>query len=212
MNRRIYRTYSPVFAKGHIRDEIKLLINTYVNRYYGNCIDEYLPSPCSCIGSNKVSLYMNLVTYCELCDEMGCYMYDQRRNDYGRIFGYNIKIDNTLLPHVLLLREEDNMAREYCKNDVDSLDAFSYAIGHIDFGGRGAGKCARLCTPLPTKYIINDGAVILFWSDGDKTVVKRAKDDKNDPVKGFLWAYFIKHSKLSRTKANKYLRDLDKED
>ena len=62
---------------------------------------------------------------------------------------------------------------------------------------------------LPIKYIVNNGACILFWGDGTKSIVKRAKDDDNDVVKGFLWAYFEKHSGLSKTKANKYLRDVD---
>lgn len=97
------------------------------------------------------------------------------------------------------------MDREYCKNDVDSLDAYIYAFE----GMRGAGKSNKVLTPLPTKYILNQDACILFWSDGDKTIVKKAEDDMQDPVKGFLWAYFLKHSKLSRTKANKYLREID---
>lgn len=62
---------------------------------------------------------------------------------------------------------------------------------------------------LPKKIIVNYGAVILFWEDGTKTIVKRARGDRFDPVKGFLWAYFQKQSGLSKTKANKYLREID---
>ena len=72
--------------------------------------------------------------------------------------------------------------------------------------------CYPSNTKLPKRYIINDNAIILFWEDYTKTVVKRSKEDSFDPVKGFLWAYFQKHSGLSKTKANKYLCDLDKED
>ena len=61
---------------------------------------------------------------------------------------------------------------------------------------------------LPKKYIINKGATVLFWEDGTKTVVKRAKDDEYNKIMGFLWAYFQKTSGLSRTKANEYLRGL----
>lgn len=61
---------------------------------------------------------------------------------------------------------------------------------------------------LPERYIINDGATILFWKDGSKTVVKRSANDSFDPVKGFLWAYFQKHCGLSKTKANKYLWEI----
>ena len=61
---------------------------------------------------------------------------------------------------------------------------------------------------LPKRYIINDGAIVLFWNDGTKTIVKRAKDDTDDVVKGFLWAYFEKMSGMSKTQANKYLKDI----
>jgi len=61
---------------------------------------------------------------------------------------------------------------------------------------------------LPKKYIVNADAAILFWDDGEKTVVKRCEDDDTDVVKAFLWAYFLKHSGLSRTKANKYLKEV----
>lgn len=61
---------------------------------------------------------------------------------------------------------------------------------------------------LPVKYIINNGATILFWEDGTKTIVKRAKGDSDDVVKSFLWAYFEKTSRMSKTKANKYLKKI----
>ena len=61
---------------------------------------------------------------------------------------------------------------------------------------------------LPERYIINDGATILFWKNGSKTIVKRSDNDDFDPIKGFLWAYFQKHCGLSKTKANKYLQKI----
>lgn len=61
---------------------------------------------------------------------------------------------------------------------------------------------------LPKRYIINKGATILFWEDGTKTVVKRAKGDEYNKILGFLWAYFQKRSGLSKTKANEYIRNL----
>lgn len=64
-------------------------------------------------------------------------------------------------------------------------------------------------TSIPERYIVNKNAVILFWSDGSKTVVKRSKDDEQDAVKGFLWAYFEKNSGMSKTQANKYLRKVE---
>lgn len=61
---------------------------------------------------------------------------------------------------------------------------------------------------VPERYIINKNATIIFWKDGDKTVVKRTKDDDFNARLGFLTAYFQKHSGMSRTQANKYLSNL----
>lgn len=61
---------------------------------------------------------------------------------------------------------------------------------------------------LPERYIINKEAAILFWKDGTKTIVKRAEDDSFNPRIAFLTAYFQAHSGMSKTKANKYLKDL----
>ena len=65
---------------------------------------------------------------------------------------------------------------------------------------------------LPKKYIINKGATILFWNDGTKTIVKKAKHDEYNKRLGFLTAYFQKTSGLSKSKANKYLDSLVDED
>lgn len=48
------------------------------------------------------------------------------------------------------------------------------------------------------RYIINDGATIIFWSDGTKTISKRHKKDKFDKEIGFLFAYFYKKYKGSK--------------
>lgn len=61
---------------------------------------------------------------------------------------------------------------------------------------------------LPEKYIINKDATILFWNDNTKTIVKRAKDDNFDKRIGFLYAYFLKNSGLTRTQANKFINEL----
>lgn len=61
---------------------------------------------------------------------------------------------------------------------------------------------------LPDRYIINEDACVLFDSYGNKTVVKRCKEDESDPIKAFLWAYFLKNCGMSRTKANKYLENI----
>lgn len=61
---------------------------------------------------------------------------------------------------------------------------------------------------LPKKYIINKNAVILFWKDGTKTIIKRQSEDEYNKKLGFLIAYFQKNSGLSRNQANKYLDSL----
>lgn len=64
---------------------------------------------------------------------------------------------------------------------------------------------------LPERYIINDGATILFWKDGSKTVVKRAEDDEFNPRLAFLTAFFQHYCGMSKNKANKYLASLQVE-
>lgn len=61
---------------------------------------------------------------------------------------------------------------------------------------------------LPERYIINKNATILFWKDGEKTIIKRSKNDKFDKRLAFLTAYFQKHCGMSKNKANKYLDEL----
>lgn len=65
---------------------------------------------------------------------------------------------------------------------------------------------------IPSRYIINKNATILFWFDGSKTIVKRSKDDAYDKRLGFLTAYFQKHCGMSKNKANKYLDSLEEEE
>lgn len=64
---------------------------------------------------------------------------------------------------------------------------------------------------LPERYIINDGATILFWKDETKTVVKRASDDEFNPRLAFLTAFFQHYCGMSKNKANKYLASLQVE-
>lgn len=64
---------------------------------------------------------------------------------------------------------------------------------------------------LPERYIINDGATILFWKDGSKTVVKRASDDEFNPRLAYLTAFFQRYCGMSKNKANKYLASLEVE-
>ena len=47
------------------------------------------------------------------------------------------------------------------------------------------------------RYIINNGATILFWDDNTKSISKRHKDDPFDKELGFLFAYYYKKCGLS---------------
>lgn len=73
-------------------------------------------------------------------------------------------------------------------------------------------KPKTISVDLPERYIINDGATILFWKNGDKTIVKRAKDDEFNPRLAFLTAFFQRYSGMSKNKANKYLASLQVEE
>lgn len=141
-------------------------------------------------------LSMSYITYQDLLAEIENYRdvsieYDPLHREYGTVFGLPIKINNLLEPYRFIIMEEDKM----------QIDSNSITINdNIVFKRVGI---------LPKKYILNQDACILFWEDGTKTVVKRSKDDKQDPVKGFLWAYFQKYCGMSKTKANDYLREMD---
>lgn len=73
-------------------------------------------------------------------------------------------------------------------------------------------KKEKLKVPMPKKYIINHGATVLMWDDGDKTVVKRCEDDEFNKRLGFLTAFFQHYSGMSKNKANKFLAELEVED
>jgi hypothetical protein len=66
--------------------------------------------------------------------------------------------------------------------------------------------------PMPKKYIINHGATVLIWDNGEKTVVKRCADDEFNKRLGFLTAFFQHYSGMSKNKANKFLAELEVED
>ena len=93
----------------------------------------------------------------------------------------------------------------------DSIeDAMNYAVQVAGF--RPVKIQAVRAVPkinIPDRYIINEGATILFWQDGTKTIVKRNKEDEHNPRLAFLTAYFQKNSGLSKNKANKYLDSLE---
>lgn len=72
-------------------------------------------------------------------------------------------------------------------------------------------KKNKLKVSMPKKYIINHGATILIWEDGEKTVVKRCEDDEFNKRLGFLTAFFQHYCGMSKNKANKFLAELEVE-
>ena len=58
------------------------------------------------------------------------------------------------------------------------------------------------------RVVFNNPATIVFWSDNTKTVVKCMDIDNFNPEHGFLQAYYEKMNGDSRTKSNKFLKDL----
>lgn len=58
------------------------------------------------------------------------------------------------------------------------------------------------------RIVANKNATIVFWSDDTKTIVKRNKNQQNNHELAILYAYFIKHSNLSKTSAKKVIQAL----
>lgn len=61
---------------------------------------------------------------------------------------------------------------------------------------------------LPAKVIFNNPATILIWRNGDKTIVKTMKEDKYDPIVGFLMAYFKYKSGLNSNERERYFKEI----
>lgn len=182
MNKVICRHIEPYFGINHLIENIDELKRDWC-RIYG--------------GTRYCKLYMNNMTYQELKREIYNNIPTPYSNtytgEYGIVLGLDIEIDNTMEPFTFMIKEDKQM-------DFNNINIPNFLGGY--------GFTPRNKKNLPKKYIINKGATILFWEDGTKTVVKRAKDDEYNKIMGFLWAYFQKTSGLSRTKANEYLRGL----
>ena len=162
---------------------------------------------------DRVSIYMNIITYQKLAREIG-YM----PKEIARYKGFRIRIDNDLKNGQFMMKENDEIMKVKFDDSGIKVEGLGEHLVFTDdlvvkeYGGRQSGKILRMLNPLPVRQVINKGATILFWADGDKTIVRRSKDDKFDKTKGFLWAYFLKHCGMSRTKANKFLENLEVED
>lgn len=162
---------------------------------------------------DRISIYMNIITYQKLCREIG-YM----PKEIARYKGFRIKIDNDLKNGQFMMKEDEIMKFEFGDSGikVEGLGEHFIFTGDDlvagEYGGIQNGKTFKTLNLLPVRQIINKGATILFWADGDKTIVRRSKGDKFDKTKGFLWAYFLKHCGMSRSKANKFLENLEVDD
>lgn len=182
MNKVICRRVEPYFAENQLIENIDELKREWC-RIYG--------------GTRYCKLYMNYMTYQalirEIYDNIPTPYSNTYTEEYGIVLGLDIEIDNTMEPFTFMIKEDKQM-------DFNNINIPNFLGGY--------GFTPRNKKNLPKKYIINKGATILFWEDGTKTVVKRAKDDEYNKIMGFLWAYFQKTSGLSRTKANEYLRGL----
>ena len=98
---------------------------------------------------------------------------------------------------------------DYCAKDKETTSNMSYLLGSA------YGKFERLSRKQPKKlqrYIINKNATILFWNDGTKRVVKRAKDEPYDKRLGFLYGYFQEMCGMSKNRANKFIDGLVEEE
>ncbi len=110
----------------------------------------------------------------------------------------------------ILIREEDiisiNNAYGFCCPNKLELTARDWKL--IDREEKS--KCKN--KKLPKKYIINNGATVLIWENGEKTIVKRCAEDEFNKRLGFLTAFFQHYSGMSKSKANKFLAELEVEE
>lgn len=141
------------------------------------------------IDNEDFELVMHPITFMILREQ--CELrYGGELDESGVIFGLSIKVDASVPTYTFTLRKKEkpynSVMIPYLYNPPEEIK-------------------------LPEKWIINDGATILFWEDGTKTIVKKSKEDIYDPIKSFLWAYFQKKCGMSKTKANKYLENIFKE-
>ena len=118
---------------------------------------------------------------------------------------FNRDIDRTLTYSPLIPNNEITIHSEIPFNE-EMTKAFLRGFG-VDIN-----KKEKLKVSMPKKYIINHGATVLIWDDGEKTVVKRCADDEFNKRLGFLTAFFQHYSGMSKNKANKFLAELEVED
>ena len=137
------------------------------------------------VDRNELEFRVGVYVYNKLHPLMESYYYGERINS---IYGVKVELDWDMIPNEVVLKSK---SKELI---IPQFNLLGVKISN---------------STLPKKYIVNDKATILFWEDGTKTIVKKSKNDIFDPVKSYLWAYFQKHSGMSKTKANKYLAEIN---
>lgn len=138
---------------------------------------------------NDLEFRVGVNVYNKLHLLMERYSYNGER--INSIYGVKMELDWELIPDKIVLKLKSKESKELIIPKFNFLEA----------------KVSN--STLPEKYIVNDKATILFWEDGTKTIVKKSKNDIFDPIKSYLWAYFQKHSGMTKTQANKYLAEIN---
>lgn len=115
------------------------------------------------------------------------------------------KYDTEILSNFRQSTIEQTPDNLICKVNVNKLNNdFIKILNH-----RGDFSKEKNKVDLPERYIINENATILFWKNGEKTVVKKCEDDVFNPRIAFLTAFFQHYCGMSKNKANKYLASLE---
>lgn len=96
----------------------------------------------------------------------------------------------------------------------DTCKNYGYKIpGIVYYTGVNLFTKVSFTNPMHlTRYIINEGATILFWDDGTKTISKRHEEDIFDKELGFLFAYFQKRWNDKNKSARKRVLNSIKEE
>lgn len=186
------------YSKEHILEAIHNLKDRY---YY----------EMNLFNDDECEIYMNIDTY-ELIRRINMVKFGFwcKNEEPRKILGLEIKIDNEMEYLTVMIKEREKMK----KNSLTITTATypSTYIPSIKFGLSNI-QYHTHDTKLPKEYYINEKkkTIVLKWDDDTITKVKTSKDDKFDARYGFLVAYFQKNCGMSKTKANKYLDNLEKE-
>lgn len=108
----------------------------------------------------------------------------------------------------ILVSINENLASNQIRIRYERNDNMGVSFGNIGYGKTWA-LYKEEEKKLPDKVLFNKkkNATTLVFNN-EAIVVKKSKDDKEDYEKAFLWAYFLYKSGMSKTKANKYIKEI----